>query len=291
MTDKRRDTPREGHGKNRVRRPGKRGAEFHSSPAPLRIHSKRGPVLIAGAVFLIVAGGCRRKNEPHKIIGGLPLNSTVDVTAARSIQQLMLLKRDGLSVIVPIINRLAVPDTTFPELTGPAGASGKDYSFTMSEERYRTASFLVKFFDNAASQIDPIAFRSSTTALKTVKINTTGSSDLFSYTESLTITLETAGDGTSGKRLTGTSVFNGSGYAVTFTFSPPGPASNQDGLIDGSFTGSGTGPTLGFSSTLRYSTDHTADGTLQWEGQTGEIHLANNGRGVIVTDQERFLLD
>lgn len=241
-------------------------------------------------VGLVAISACKRKETPNKIIDGVPVNTTETIVPAQAAQEFFLLKRDGLGVIVPVINRLSIPSPTFPELTGP---SAQTYSFTLHENHYGTANFTIQFRDSSNNPIDPITTVSSTNTLQSVAITVSGNSTSFSYTENLVLTLVTQGNVTGKKLLTGTSSFNGSSYSIVFTLSSPGSNCTFNGFTDGSVSASGSGgPSLQPTSlNLIFSADHKANGNIAWEGLEGGIHFEDNGSGIIVTNQFRLLID
>ena len=247
-------------------------------------------VALVLSVILSNYTSCKKKEEPNKIIDGLPVNSSQKVVPAQAAQQLLLLKRDSLNIIVPVINKLGLANQSFTELSGPDSQSR--YSFQITDNSYGTATFTLQFRNSSNAIIDPIKTQTSTTTLNSVVVTGTGNSSKFSYSENLTITLETVGKANSKKFLTGTSNFNGSGTSVTFTFPAPGAESSFQGLIGGGVTGSGTG--AGGEATtlsLSFASNHEADGAIAWEGQQGGIHFAEDGKGYIVTNEARLLID
>jgi len=250
----------------------------------------RNKIFILLAFFLLAGLGCERKNESNKILHGLPVDTTQIVLPAQAIQQFMLLKRDSLGILVPILNRLAIADAGFPEVSGPD--SNSRYTFRLSENRYGTADFTIQFLDAAHSVIDPISFQTSTSTIKTAALTTTGSSSLFAYTEDLSLTLATTGDVNSEKRVTGNATFTGSGYTITFVFDPAGSVTKFGGILEGLVTATGTGPgSAPMTLSMRYSTDHSADGNLTWEGQSGGLHIMDDGSGSIVTSTARLFVE
>jgi hypothetical protein len=104
---------------------------------------------------------------------------------------------------------------------------------------------------------------------------------------------ESSGVVTSTLRMSGTSVFTGSTYSLTFTFDPPGSKSIFEALTDGSATASGTGGTPPAAATVNliFRSDRDVNGSIAWEGREGGIHLELNGSGFVVEPGGRILLD
>lgn len=233
---------------------------------------------------------CKREREPNKIIDGLPINSTETVVPAQMAQQFFLLIRDGLNEIVPVFNRLGRvdPPPDFSELT-PVGSNV--YEFSVTEKHYGSVTFKINFKDTSGNSIDPIANNTSTMTVRSVHITASGTSSLFTYSQDLVLTLETAGLLSSDKRLTGNSTFTGATDAVTFTFVPPGSNSTFQGLTNGMVLGSGSGPSnQNISITLTFSSNHEADGQIAWLGREAAIHFLDNGVGYVATKESRTII-
>lgn len=240
-------------------------------------------VLISCLIF--VFAGCHRKDEPNKIIDGsiVTVNGTNEV--AKVTKAMFLLKRDTVGVMVPIINRLTQPTIGFAPLVGPGV-----YTFPLTNPSYGTVSVSLTFKDASGATIDPIAAQSSTSSLKSVQLSVTGSSP-YTISESLVLTLDTAGDTTSKKSLAGTSSFSGNGVSVNFTIPSPGAESTFQGLDSGRVTGSGTGSDSNpISVNLQFGDGFNADGAIHWSNQDGQIHMNADGTGYIYTNQTRLLL-
>jgi len=194
-----------------------------------------------------------------------------------------------MNAIVPVINRVGVSGALFDELTGPDVNS--IYSFQTAEKHFGSATFRFQFKDPSGAVIDPLQTQTSSTTIKTVEVTATGQSSRFTYSESLVITMEVAGDSESEKRVTGSATFNGLGYSLTYTFPAPGLVTTFRGFTSGLVTASGTGLGLPTSASLAYSSDHSADGTIVWEGDQGGIHIKDNGEIAIVTKNSRILIE
>jgi hypothetical protein len=63
-------------------------------------------------------------------------------------------------------------------------------------------------------------------------------------------------------------------------------------MTDGSVNATGTGPS-GAPTTISmtFYPEHTANGTLVWEGNNGSLHLDNSASGLLITSQYRLPLD
>jgi len=244
----------------------------------------------SGLILLLFAlASCEKKEEPNKIIDGLPFDNTVVILPAQATKEMHILKSDGAGFAVEIINRVGILNTVFPELTGPDGQLR--YTFSIANTIYGSASFTMQFLDTLSSPIDPIATNVSTATLASVTLTGSGASDLFSYTETLTITLQTAGITSSDKFLTGTVVFTGTSDTITFTFAAPGAKINFEGMAGGSVSASGTGPGgAPISIQLAFRSDHDANGSITWEGQTGGIHIDQAGGGFVLTNNAKIPL-
>lgn len=234
---------------------------------------------------------CQRKDTPNKFIDTLPIDTTVTVVPGIAAKQMILLKNVGLTIAIPVMNRLGQAGSTFPELQGPD--INTRYSFSYSDATLGTVTFTLQFRDTNDQVIDPIANVVSTNTLKGAVFAATGQSPGFSYTENLEIILETSGIADSDKSLTGTSHFVGAGYDITFTFPAPGVVASFNGLTKGRVTASGTGgpSSLPMTMNLTFSSDHQGNGDIAWDGLQGKIHTNDNGTGVIVTNQARYLID
>ncbi len=239
--------------------------------------------LIASFSFLIL--GCHKDQEPNKIIYTLPINSTLTVIPAHAAQEFLLIQTAAAQTIVPIINRIGSTSTSYPELSGPDGSSR--YTFTKTESHYGTATFLIQFRDSSNAVIDPIQTQSSTTTLKSVVVTVTGTSNRFSASANLIISLDTAGLAESTKRITGTAAFTGSTYSLNFTILASGITCSFDGLTAGSFEASGSGGPQNTNTAilLSLSSNKDANGSISWEGQSGGLHLESNGTGFVTTNQ------
>ncbi|MCB4756687.1 MAG: hypothetical protein LHV69_06600 [Elusimicrobia bacterium] len=247
------------------------------------------------ALFILAgfAASCKRDYVADKIVGDFPVNNDTAVVPARATQNFFLLKRDLLNTLVPVISRLVLTTRSFPELTGPDNLSR--YTFQRGESHYGSATFTIQFLDATNAVIDPISVQSSTTTLSKVNVSVIGTSNQYSYSESLVLTLAIAGDVGSEKRLTGTSVLtdqSGGGYNVSFTLPSPGAMGIFGGLTDGIASGTGTdvaGRPISIS--LTFNSHLEANGPLTWDGKEGSIHFAESGTGFVVTTQARILVD
>ncbi len=241
------------------------------------------------ALLLASVSACRREKEPNKIVDSLSLDTTQAVIPANAAQQMLVLKRDSMNIIIPVIARLGIAGAQFSELTRTGFGQ---YTFPGAERHYGNATFTLQFKNTAGAPIDPIQNQGSTTTLKSVSVTTQGSSSLFNpYSENLVLTLDIAGDFGSVIRLTGTSSFTGGGYTVTLTF-PGGAVTTFQGLKSGSVTGSGTGPTgLSVALALSIRASQQLEGSINWEGQTGSLHMEDSGKGYVITGQSRFFID
>lgn len=239
--------------------------------------------LITSLIFLTL--GCHKGQESNKILYTLPVNSTASVIPAHAAQEFLLLKTVASQVIVPIINRIGQQNQIYPELTGPDGSSR--YSFNRTENHYGTASFLIQFRDGTNAVIDPIQTQTSTTTLKSVVVTVTGTSSKFAYSESLSITLETAGAADSKKQISGTANFSGSTYNLNFTIVSPGITCSFDGLTAGIFEASGTGGPSNTTTSMQISlsSNKDANGSIAWEDQSGGFHMESNGTGFVTNGQ------
>ena len=237
----------------------------------------------------LVLAGCHRRNEPNKILDGSPVGSFELIIPAEGARQFYLLKRDALHVVVPVISKLALTNSSYPELSGPVASK---YSFNTAEKHYGTATFTIEFRSDVNATIDPIAVQGSSSSLKTILITGTAASSMFpTITENLALVLDSSGTVTSTLHLSGSTAMTGSGYSLTFNFDPAGSKANFDGLSDNQVTASGTGgtPPAPAALVLRYTTDRNANGSIAWEGRTGGIHIETDGSGYVSTLEKRIL--
>lgn len=244
-----------------------------------------------GFIFL---GACKKNSEPNKILPGIPVATNQVITAARAAQQHHLLTNWGLSSIVPIINRLGVNIAVFAELSGPDAQSR--YTFSLTERHFGTANFTIQFRDTSDLIIDPFVVNASTGSLSSVLVTVSGSSSEFTYSQAYTIRLAVPGQNTSSKVATDTpgspTTFTGSGYAIQYAFLSPGISVNNSGITGGRISATGTGPnSTSTSLDILYAINHSANGTLSWEGQSGTIHFLDNGNGFIITNNSRIIFD
>ncbi len=233
--------------------------------------------------------GCRKDREPNKIIDGLPLKVTEVVLPAYALQQLTLFKRDNIRSIITTINKTSIANPDFSDLTN---ISSNTYRFSLTEARYGTAQVTIRFYDGTGAGIDPIITRSSTSTIKSVSINTSGTSGLFTYSESGSITLDTAGNINSTMRSTGTFTFTGSDHVLNFSIGNPA-RTTIDGFRDGFLSATGSRLSNGDPVTMAIglNSDQSANGTLTWDGQQGSIHIGTNGTGFIITSQARIPIE
>ncbi len=242
--------------------------------------------------FVFVTAGfsaCKREQEPNKILDPLPIKSDITSLPAQVGQGWFLMKRDCMKVLVPVMNRTTLTNSTFPELTGPDAQSR--YTFTTSERHYGTATFTIQFKDAGNNTIDPIQMQSSTAIIKSVLITDNGGNSKFTLSENLTLTLDLAGIVDSDKRLTGTSNFSSSNLSLNFAFNGVGAKTTFDGLTDGSASASGTFDGQPTTLNLSFYADHTANGNITWSGISGGLHYTETGTGYIVTNEFRLLLE
>jgi hypothetical protein len=249
-------------------------------------------------LVLVIAAGlgaCRRDSDQNKLVDGVPINVTATVVPAQASQQYLFLKRDLLIFTIPVINKLINADSTFPELID---AGGGNYQVHDTDIHYGDATFTIAFQDINGATIDPIAVRSSSNSLAAVTVNITGSSPLFTYTETGKVTLGLPGvlDATSIRYYTGTAAFTGvgqaNGYTLNFNVSQQATAVFQ-GLTTGqvTVTGSGGTPTAPANVVFYFAQNRNIDGTLSWEGQSGTFHVDVTGPGYVITPAKRIILD
>lgn len=249
--------------------------------------------IIFSFVFLSLGlVACKNNREPNKIIDGLPFRVEETVIPAYAIQELMLLTRDNIRQTITILNKTSVINNTYSEVVN---VSSNTYQFHVSNSHYGDATITIQFFDATGVALDPIATQTSSATIKSVTIAATGSSQLFTYTETSALTLDIAGDISSTIRSTGTFTFTGvssaAGYSLTILQSSPGSRTALDGFRDGTLTASGTGPSAPITMNLNITSDHSIDGNLTWEGQSGGMHISNNGTGFVVTAQSRVPIE
>ena len=253
-------------------------------------------ILIASLMTLTVLG-CKRDNEPNKIIDTLPVTGVQTCVPAQIGQGWFALKRDLLRVLISVINRTQLLNASFPnsypELTRVGAAGAGTYTFQTTDRHYGTALFTIQFLDSTPAPIDPVSTFASSSTLKSVSIGVTVSGFApFSGTENLELYLETAGLLDSPRRIVGTSHFNGPTDSMAFALPFPGARGAYEGLVDGEVTATGTGPGgQPITLSLAFSSDHTANGPLTWEGQTGGIHFEPIATGYVITNSYRLLLD
>jgi len=251
--------------------------------------------LFLSAALLCVVTACHRKDTSNKVLDGFPVGASQGVILpAAAAQELFLMQRDAMGVVVPVINKIGLSGVSFSEIQGPNAQM--QYTFSLSERHYGTAHFSIQFFDIFNNVIDPISNQLSTATLSGAIVTIApgnGSSALFNYTETVIVALTTPGTSTSAKNLTGTTGFIGNGYSLTFTYSTPGPVAVFDGLTSGNFTATGSGgaPSQQASLMLNFNSNHEADGNIAWEGKQGGIHFKQDGSGYVVTSQSRQTLN
>lgn len=251
-------------------------------------------LLIAALVIGLV--GCERRNEPNKLIDGIPVRIGATVVPAQAAQQYLFLQRDLLTVLIPVINKIVNADSQFPELTALGGGV---YRFQASDDHYGVATFTIAFQDANGAAIDPVDVdtRASSSTFKSVAISITGTSSLFAYSKSEALTLESAGVIDSARQLSGTASFVGvndaAGYTLSFDLPAPGGTAIFEGLTAGRATATGSGgtPAAPAAMTMFFAPDRAIDGTVSWEGNEGTFHLEADGPGYVVTSQNRILLD
>ena len=244
-------------------------------------------VRIAGVVACVaIAAGCKHKNEPNKILDGLPANPTVEVVPAQAAQQWVLLKRDMVNTLVPAVNKFANPSLGWGELGSPDGSLR--YTYRTTNSRYGSATFQIQFHDQNGTPI-PAAVSSSTT-LKSVSITANAQSSMFTFSETLNLDVRTFGSSDSIMLLTGNSTVNGSNYSLTFSLPGSGAKCVFQGLSGGLAFVSGNGNGAPCNMTLNFQPNLDTSGTINWEGQSGTLRININGSGFVATNQERFFL-
>ncbi len=236
--------------------------------------------------FLIL-GACHKDSPSKKIVDGLPVSTTpLAIVPAQAVQQYLLLKNSGLGPTIMNLNRLS---QNFP-LTGLSGPDGSlNYTYHVSESHFGSATFTIQFRDVGNGAVDPFSNSSSTQVIKFVHMAVAGTSGSFTYSEDLTLTLETVGLLTGPYTMTGTSNFNGSSYSIVFNITTP-IAATISGLLNGPGTSVGTGPnSQPTSSSFIFGLSSDLNGSLTWEGETAGIHIASNGSGYLTTQDSRIL--
>jgi hypothetical protein len=245
---------------------------------------------IAGAVAAtLTLAACKRDDVSPKVIETLPPDVHTVVLPGVAAQQYLMLKRDSMNGVIPIINELPLAHPVYPvSLSGPD--SSQKYSFPITDPHYGSAVVVIQFF-SGSTPIDPIATQASTATLSSVAVEVTGDSARFHYHEVLTLTLDNPGNLSTTLHLTGTSDFT-NGATITYTMPAPGARATFSGVSSGSATGTGIdGAGLPTTISLTFSTDHDANGSITWEDRSGGIHLAHNGPGFIVTQTERIFIE
>jgi hypothetical protein len=247
---------------------------------------KRVTLLFAAAVMGLSA--CRKDSPARKVLEGAPVAASEDIRPVAYIQAHHLMQHGVLTVIIPIIKRLGIPEVSYSELSG----TGPVYQFSAGDSHYGLATATITFRDAGNSIIDPInSAPSSTTTVRWVDVGLTGSHSQFSYSGSFQIYLDIAGDPNSGLLLRGHSSFSGNGYTVGFEAPISGMIPGPNGLVGGELNVTGTGPGGAISGILRYASSREANGPLNWDGRTGQLHIQDNGDTVLVTDNTRLFFN
>jgi hypothetical protein len=254
------------------------------------------PIRMAVVMLMLAGmGACQKREETsNKLIDGLPVETDQTVVPMLALQQLHVLSHYGGSQIVQIINGLGLDNPVFPQLDGPD--ANKKYRLTLVEAHFGTAEFVIEFLDSSGTNaIDPIIQRTTET-LKYVDVDVSGYSDKFVHTQHYRITLEIEGDTNSKKIITDqagqTNSEVGSGINYTYSFVFPGLRCNYEGLLSGHMTGSGTGTDGNpINVVMVYSSNYDADGTLDWELQSGTMKLKHDGDAILVTNTSRIVFD
>jgi hypothetical protein len=237
-------------------------------------------------MVLLTAASCRRHDETNKILDGQAINTTFTAVPIQATQQMSVLVKDTLSAAIPVINRIGTSSTDFAPLTGPDGSL--NYGLTLTNNRFGSATYVVQFKDSTNATI---AFNSSTSTFKSLVLTGTGSSALFTSTISLVISIQTEGNVNTDKFLAGALNFIGSSNNITYTFPSPGIAVTFLGVTRGPMTASGTGPMSQLvTGTFTYSSTHILDGSINWEGNQGTIHLNDFAAGILNLNQIRHIL-
>lgn len=231
--------------------------------------------------------GCHKDSPARKIIDGLPvLSSPPTVVPAQATQQYLLLKNAMLN---PVITNLTRVFNNLPP-TGLTSVGGGSYSYTTTERHYGSATFTIQCRDVNNSPVDPFATISATSSVKSVHITESSSNNASTFSEDLTLNLQTVGILIGPYSLNGSSTFNGPSYSIIFTLAPEGVAATISGLINGNATSApNTGSALSSSSSLSFGTKSDISGILAWDGQTAGIHVSSDGSGYLTTDTERIL--
>jgi hypothetical protein len=246
--------------------------------------------LAVALIFLsLFAVGCKHDREPNKIIDGTQIDLTVTVFPAQAAQQFVLLNQASMETAITVINRLALENPSFGELTGPDGSSR--YSYTRTDARFGTATFFMQFRDINGAVIDPISNRTSTATLAAVGLTGNGTSPLFTYSQAQLITLLTPGVPTSDKKVRGFTRFNGSGITdLDFTIIDGGLNAVPEGLFNGNVSAAGTGPTQPITMNFSYDFNYNVSGNIAWEGNSGLIHVERLGSGFVSTAIARYII-
>ncbi len=234
--------------------------------------------------------GCKHDPEKNKVVDSLPIHMNESCPPAQISQAWFALKRDMLALLVPVVNRLGLTGSTYPELTSDGNMQ---YSFRLQNRHYGNATYTIEFKNSTGGTIDPITdpTHTSSTTLKSILINGVGTISSTNYKEELTLDLDTLGDTSGNKHLYGTSLFNDGSYSITFTFVSGGAPCTYQGMTDGRVDATGTGPGAPVTLMMMFYPEHTANGSVAWEGNSGNMHFEENATGFVITDQYRLPLD
>ncbi|MBV9079928.1 MAG: membrane lipoprotein lipid attachment site-containing protein [Elusimicrobia bacterium] len=248
------------------------------------------PIFAIAAVLMLAA--CRHDREPNKIIDPVPVNTSVTVVPGQALQEFVLINRDCVRILVPVLSKLQTTGQQFTELTQ---TSFGHYTFHTSERRYGQATFIAEFQDSFGVTCDPIAVVASSQTVKQIVITETGGGSVFGHNANLVLSIDTINTIGSPQHLYGSMTLTGSGYTITFAIQGvAGCNAVFDGLTTGAVSATGTGGTPPAPTTINFSfaTDRTANGSISWEGEQGQIHVnTDDGSGFVVTSTSRTLLD
>ncbi len=246
--------------------------------------------LLITAIFAAGLLGCRRDSPARKLLDGAPAGSALIALPVDAVQAFHLLERQMLSVLVAVTKRTSTLNPTYPDVTAQGGGV---YRFTTTNERYGQATFDFTFRDGSNTIIDPISSQSSTTSIKSIDIAATSGG--FPFTSgvdaNLTLTLDILGDVYSTMYLTGDYTLSGSTIAVTFTLAAPGGVSTFAGLAGGTLQIAGSDAAGSISGTVSVNTAHEYNGSLTWNGETGQVHVKDNGQAFVLLNNERYFFD
>jgi hypothetical protein len=233
--------------------------------------------------------GCRRDSPARKILDGAPAGSTITVLPIDAIQGLHQMENYMLSILVAITKRTSTFAPAYPEVTG-----GPTYQFNSAGSHYGFATYSFTYYDGpggTGSVIDPLALQSSTATIASAKIDVTSSGIPFNGSGTFFLDLAVKGDVNSNMVLTGAYTMTATTYTVTMTLAAPGGNATFTGLSSGIFQLSGSGPGGPISGSFSVNTSHEYNGTLNWDGNNGEIHLKENAQALLLLNNERYFFE